>query len=92
MRLRRAIAAIAAAGVVIALVLVVVAPGTRHARSGSHHELWSSSQTRRYPLTFGTATAPPQPLDAKGVPALLSSDPRVKQSYLGALARQLPSV
>ena len=72
--------------------MVAVVPGGGRSTSSLHRGLWSHSPVREYPLTFGNASAPPEQLDRKGVPALLSSDPGVKREYLAALARRLPAV
>jgi hypothetical protein len=67
--------------------------------SGSPHSstatkrpwLWSKSPIRRGPLIVRRGHAPPQPLDRRGIPALLSSDPAVKNAYLAQLARSQPT-
>ncbi|PZS07211.1 MAG: hypothetical protein DLM70_03830, partial [Chloroflexi bacterium] len=85
----RLIAAIAIGLIVGSVLLLTLSGGQRPSPRPGHPWLWSHSPIRRYPLVLGSRRAPPEPVDRRGVPALLSSDRSVNNAYLRDLANTL---
>ena len=66
------------------------APSPGSAQQDFH--LFSGRPIHHGPVVYGKKTAPPQPVDANGVPALLSHDRDLKTTYVNQLGQRLDPI